>query len=176
MSDNRSMMDELYASTLKDIKEGEIVKGSIVAVTNKEVVVDIGFKSEGFVDIEEFRGHDQLTVGQQIDVLIEVIEDDHGRLVLSHGKAEKLKGWQKISDEINEGDLVEGKIVRVVKGGYIVDVYGVEAFLPMSLSAFKGLSNHEIMAHKYRFLVAKMNKQRRNLILSRREMVQKERE
>ena len=67
MSDNRSMMDELYASTLKDIKEGEIVKGSIVAVTNKEVVVDIGFKSEGFVDIEEFRGHDQLTVGQQID-------------------------------------------------------------------------------------------------------------
>jgi small subunit ribosomal protein S1 len=173
---NHAMMDELYASTLKDIKEGEIVKGTIVAVTNKEIVVDIGFKSEGFVPIEEFRSRDDVNIGQQIEVLIEVIEDDNGRLVLSFERAEKLKGWQKISDEINEGDLVDGKIVRVVKGGYIVDVYGVEAFLPMSLSAFKGLSNNEIMSHKYRFLVAKMNKQRRNLILSRREMVQKERE
>lgn len=169
-------MEEMYASTLRDIKEGEVSKGTIAAINLKEVIVDIGFKSEGFVPIEEFRNPTELTVGQQLEVLIENIEDDNGRLILSYSKAERLKGWQKIADDLNEGDTVEGKVVRAVKGGYIVDVFGVEAFLPMSLSAFKGLSNFDITTHTYKFVVAKMNKQRRNLILSRREMVQKERE
>lgn len=172
----KSLMEELYESTLRDIKEGEIAKGTIAAITQKEVIVDIGFKSEGFVPIEEFRNPSELTVGNQIEVLIENIEDDEGRLVLSFAKAERLKGWQKISDSINEGDIIEGKVVRAVKGGYIVDVHGVEAFLPMSLSAFKGLSNNDITVTTYKFVVAKMNKQRRNLILSRREMVAKERD
>jgi small subunit ribosomal protein S1 len=176
MNAERSLMEELYASTLKDIKEGEVSKGVIAAITAKEVIVDIGFKSEGFVAIEEFRNPAELAVGQSIEVLIENIEDDHGRLILSFAKAERLKGWQKLSDDIHEGDILEGRVIRAVKGGYIVDVFGIEAFLPMSLSAFKGLSNHDITTHNYKFVVAKMNKQRRNLILSRREMVQKERE
>jgi len=176
MSEEKALMEELYASTLKDIKEGEVSKGTIAAITQKEVIVDIGFKSEGFVPIEEFRNPSELAVGQQLEVLIENIEDDNGRLILSYSKAERLKGWQKIADDLNEGDVIEGKVVRAVKGGYIVDVFGVEAFLPMSLSAFKGLSNNDITTHPYKFVVAKMNKQRRNLILSRREMVQKERE
>ena len=173
---DKSVMEELYASTLKDIKEGEVSKGIIAAITQKEVIVDIGFKSEGFVPIEEFRNPAELVVGQSLEVLIENIEDDHGRLILSYSKAERLKGWQKIADDLNEGDIIEGRVVRAVKGGYIVDVFGVEAFLPMSLSAFKGLSNNDITTTNYKFVVAKMNKQRRNLILSRREMVQKERE
>ena len=172
----KSVMEELYESTLKDIKEGEIVKGTVAAVTQKEVIVDIGFKSEGFVSIEEFRNPAEIIVGSLIEVLIENIEDDHGRLILSYGKAERLKGWQKISDDINEGDMVDGRVVRAVKGGYIVDVFGIEAFLPMSLSAFKNISNNDITTRTFKFVVAKMNKQRRNLILSRREMVQKERE
>ncbi len=176
VTEEKSLMEELYASTLKDIKEGEVSKGTIAAITAKEVIVDIGFKSEGFVPIEEFRNPTELVIGQQLEVLIENIEDDHGRLILSYAKAERLKGWQKISDDMNEGDIIEGRVVRAVKGGYIVDVFGVEAFLPMSLSAFKGLSNNEITTTNYKFVVAKMNKQRRNLILSRREMVQKERE
>jgi len=176
MDAEKSLMEELYASTLKDIKEGEVSKGVIAAITAKEVIVDIGFKSEGFVAIEEFRNPAELSIGQSIEVLIENIEDDHGRLILSFAKAERLKGWQKLSEDINEGDILEGRVVRAVKGGYIVDVFGIEAFLPMSLSAFKGLSNHDITTHNYKFVVAKMNKQRRNLILSRREMVQKERE
>ena len=176
MSEEKALMEELYASTLKDIKEGEVSKGTIAAITQKEVIVDIGFKSEGFVPIEEFRNPSELAVGQQLEVLIENIEDDNGRLILSYSKAERLKGWQKIADDLNEGDVIEGKVVRAVKGGYIVDVFGVEAFLPMSLSTFKGLSNNDITTHPYKFVVAKMNKQRRNLILSRREMVQKERE
>ncbi len=175
-TDQRSVMEELYASTLKDIKEGEVIKGVVAAINPKEVIVDIGFKSEGFVPIEEFRNPSELALGQELEVLIENIEDDDGRLVLSYSKAERLKGWQKISDDLNEGDIIEGRVVRAVKGGYIVDVFGVEAFLPMSLSAFKGLSNHDITTTNYKFVVAKMNKQRRNLILSRREMVAKERE
>lgn len=172
----RSVMEELYNSTLKTFIEGQIVPGTIVSKNNNEVIVDIGFKSEGFVNLEEFRNPTELTIGETIDVLIETIEDEDGRLVLSHSKAERLKGWQKIADVINEGDVIEGRVVRVVKGGYIVDIQGVEAFLPMSLSAFKGMSNDDITSRNYRFVVAKMNKQRRNLILSRREVVQKERE
>ena len=174
--ERQALMEGLYKETFHDIKEGEIVKGRVISVNNKEAVVDIGFKSEGFVPIEEFRNEEKLEAGAEIDVLIESIEDDEGRLVLSHMKAEKLRGWMKMGDVIREGDIVDGRIVKQVKGGFIVDVDGVEAFLPMSLSSFKGVSSNEIMTQKYKFQIAKLNKARRNLILSRREVVQKERE
>ena len=132
--EKQALMEGLYKETFHDIKEGEIVKGRVISVNNKEAVVDIGFKSEGFVPIEEFRNEEKLEAGAEIDVLIESIEDDEGRLVLSHMKAEKLRGWMKMGDVIREGDIVDGRIVKQVKGGFIVDVDGVEAFLPMSLS------------------------------------------
>src|SRR3989338_2381913 len=177
MSDNRqSAMAEMYNDTFREIKEGEIVKGTIVAFNNKEAVVDIGFKSEGFVQIGEFLDERDLKIDNKIDVLIESIEDEDGRLILSRSKAEKLKGWLKLGDNLKEGDTVEGRIVHQVKGGFIVNVDGIEAFLPMSLSSFKGTPTNEILATKFNFSVAKLNKPRRNLILSRREIVQKERE
>lgn len=176
MSDNTSVMSKLYEESFHEIKEGEIVKGTVVSFNDKEVVVDIGFKSEGFVTIDEFRDPDDLKIDAQIEVLVESMEDDDGRLVLSKIKAEKMKGWMKFDEGINEGDTVEGRIIKQVKGGFIVDVEGIEAFLPMSLSALKGVSERDAMAQKFMFQVAKLNKQRRNLILSRREVVQKERE
>ncbi|MEW5895493.1 MAG: 30S ribosomal protein S1 [Candidatus Omnitrophota bacterium] len=169
-------MEELYASTMRDIREGEIVTGKIVALTEKEAVVDIGFKSEGFVPIEEFRDKEMLRIDQEIDVLIESVEDEEGRLILSKAKAEKVKGWQKVMTDGEENDIVDGRVIKQVKGGYMVDVDGVEGFLPMSLSAFKGFSLDQITSGKYKFQVAKINKQRRNLILSRRDLYQKERE
>lgn len=172
----KSLMEELYGSTLKSFAEGQIVPGTVVGKTPDEAIVDIGFKSEGFVSLEEFRNPELIDVGHTLDVLIETIEDEEGKLVLSFAKAERQKGWLKIADVINEGDVLEGRVVRIVKGGYIVDVQGVEAFLPMSLSSFKNIPSDDITARPYRFVVAKMNKQRRNLILSRREVVQKERE
>jgi small subunit ribosomal protein S1 len=174
--DHQALMAEMYDSTLKNVREGEIVKGSIVAVTEKEAIVDIGFKSEGFVPVEEFRNKEDLIIGTTIDVLIESVEDEDGRLVLSKQKAEKVKGWQQVMSDTEEGEVVEGRVVKLVKGGYMVDVDGVEGFLPMSLSAFKGYPTENIMANKFRFQVAKINKQRRNLILSRRDIFQKERE
>lgn len=172
----KSLMEELYGSTLKSFAEGQIVPGTVVGKTPDEAIVDIGFKSEGFVSLEEFRNPELIDVGHTLDVLIETIEDEEGKLVLSFAKAERQKGWLKIADVINEGDVLEGRVVRIVKGGYIVDVQGVEAFLPMSLSSFKNIPSDDITSKPYRFVVAKMNKQRRNLILSRREVVQKERE
>ncbi len=174
--DKQLMMEELYASTLKNIKEGQIVAGSIVEITDKEAVIDIGFKSEGFVSVDEFRNKDDLQMGKEIDVLIETIEDEEGRLILSKSKAEKVKGWQKVMTNVEESDVVEGRVVKQVKGGYMVDVDGVEGFLPMSLSAFKGYPPEDVMANVYNFQVAKINKQRRNLILTRRDIYQKERE
>jgi small subunit ribosomal protein S1 len=174
--DKNAGMMQMYAETLKNFSEGDIVRGVIVGASEKEVIVDIGFKSEGFLSVEEFRDMDEIKLGEAVDVLIESIEDENGRLILSRSKAEKLKGWQKISDDINEGDAIDGKVIRQVKGGYIVNVEGVEAFLPQSLSLFKGMPIEEVMGNSYKFHVAKMNKQRRNLILSRREVVQKERE
>ncbi len=172
----KTSMMELYTATMPDLHEGEIVKGKIIGVNDQEVIVDIGFKSEGFVPLTEFLDREKAAVGNEIDVLIENKEDEEGRVILSHAKAQKLKGWQKISNTLNEGDIVEGRVVRQVKGGFIVDIYGVEAFLPMSLSVFKGMPAEEILANKYKFHITKMNKERRNLIVSRREVVQKERE
>jgi len=171
-----AMMEEMYKETFRDIKEGEIVRGKVVAFSDKEAVVDIGFKSEAFMPMEEFANVENFDVGCELEVLIESIEDEDGHLILSHSKAEKLKGWMKLGDSIQEGDNVEGRVLTQVKGGFIVNVEGVEAFLPMSLSAFRGVSPDEILANKYTFQVAKLNKLRRNLILSRREVVQKERE
>ncbi len=175
-AEKKSIMAELYEDTLREINEGEIVKGEIVGVTEKDVIVDIGFKSEGFIPISEFRDPDQTKEGNHVDVLIESTEDEAGRLVLSYSKAQKLKGWQKIVDEVNEGSPIEGRVVKQVNGGYIVDIQGADAFLPRSLSAFKGIAPKDIIGNKYKFIVTKMNKQRRNIILSRREVVQKERD
>jgi len=176
MSNSQAEMEELYASTMRDIREGEIVTGRVVALTAKEAVVDIGFKSEGFVSAEEFRDKEDFQVGKEIDVLIESMEDEDGRLILSKFKAEKVKGWQRVMSDVDENDVVDGRVLKQVKGGYMVDVDGVEGFLPMSLSAFKGFVLDQIMTGKYKFQVAKINKQRRNLILSRRDLYQKERE
>ncbi len=173
--DRRALMEELYSSTMKNVQEGEIVRGRVMALNDKEVVVDIGFKSEGFVPIEEFRNPEELAVGQEIDVLIESIEDEDGRLILSKSKADKVKGWQRVMADVDEGAVVEGRVIKQVKGGYMVDVDGVEGFLPMSLSAFRGYSYEDIVTKRYNFQVAKINKQRRNLILSRRDIYQKER-
>ncbi len=174
--EKQKAMEEMYFKTFHKVVEGEIAKGKVVALNDKEAVVDIGFKSEGFIPLEEFRSLDELVVGTQVEVLVESVEDEEGHLVLSFGKAQKMKGWQKLGETINEGDFIDGRVVKQVKGGFIVDAEGIDAFLPMSLSAFKGVSNEQIMASKYKFQIAKLNRPRRNLILSRREVVQKEKE
>jgi len=169
----QSSMAELYNQSLKDIKEGEIVKGTVVAITTKEALVDIGYKSEGIIPLVEFSQADELKVGKEIEVLIETKEDDEGRIILSREKAAKLKGWKTIIDSVKEGDLVEGKVIKKVKGGFIINIFDTEAFLPLSLSSFRNMSDHEIFNNTFKFQILKM-KFRKTLIVSRKDALQKE--
>ncbi len=171
----RSELEQLYNQTIKVIKEGQVIKGTIVAVKTKEVLIDVGFKSEGIVAITEFSQQD-LAVGKELDFLIESLENDMGNIELSREKAMRIQGWDKIVKLSQEGGLVEGRPVKKVKGGFLVDVIGIEGFLPLSLSAFKGIAEKDILSKIYKFKIVKINNLRHSIILSRREAVQKEKE
>jgi len=175
MSEEKLDMEQLYNESVKMIREGEIIKGRIVSIKTKEVFVDVGFKSEGVVSISEF-SEDDLAVGKEFDFLIDSIEDDAGMIVLSRQKAMRIQGWDKVVKNAQEGDLVEGRITKKVKGGFLVDVSGIEGFLPASLSAFKGVLDKDILNKVFKFKIVKMNNLRRSLILSRREAIYKEKE
>ncbi|MBI3991116.1 MAG: 30S ribosomal protein S1 [Candidatus Omnitrophica bacterium] len=175
MAAERSVMEELYNQSIKILKEGQIIKGKIVSLKTKEVLVDVGFKSEGIVSVTQFSKED-LEVGKELDFFIECIEDDHGMIGLSREKAIRIQGWDKIVKNANEGALVEGKPVKKVKGGFLIDVMGIEGFLPTSLSAFKGLSDRNILYNTFKFKIIKVNNLRHSIILSHREAMQKAKE
>jgi small subunit ribosomal protein S1 len=168
-------LEELYNQSIKVIKEGQVVIGKVVAVKAKEVLVDVGFKSEGVVAITEFPKHD-LEVGKELEFYLESIENDAGNIVLSREKAIRVQGWDKIVKFSHDGTMVEGRPVKKVKGGFLVDVMGIEGFLPLSLSAFKNMADKDILYKPYNFKIVKVNNLRRSIILSRREAVQKERD
>lgn len=169
-------LQKLYESTLKEVKEGEIIKGRIIEVTPKEVVVDVGYKSEGVISKSEFPSPESLKVGDEIEVLLESKEDKNGMIVISKSKADRLKGWDNLVKNFKEGDVISGKVMRKVKGGLIVDI-GAEAFLPASLVSLKGFTNlNQLVSQTLNFKIIKMNLPRRNIVLSRREVILKEKE
>src|SRR3989338_1761692 len=129
---------KLYEESITTIKEGQIVKGKIVAIRAKDVVIDIGYKSEGVVAISEFPDADNLKVGDETNVLVETVEDESGMVVVSKEKAERAVGWDMIIARYNEGDMLDGRVTRKVKGGFMADI-GVEAFLPASLAAARNI-------------------------------------
>jgi small subunit ribosomal protein S1 len=168
-------MEEALKSGSKLVAQGEIVKGIIIEVRSKEVLVDIGYKSEGVVPLNEFLEPANATAGSEIDVLIEKLENKEGTVVLSHEKAEFKKNWERILSICNEGGRVMGKVKAVVKGGLIVNV-GVEAFLPSSqidMTTPKNLQT--FVGNSYEFKVVKINQERQNIVLSRRELIEAER-
>ena len=154
---------------------GEIVKGTVIEVRPKEVMVDIGYKSEGVIPANEFEDINVVKVGDEIEVLIEKLEDKEGMVVLSKEKAEFKKNWERILTICNEGGRITGKVKSVVKGGLIVNI-GVEAFLPASqidVSTPKNLT--QFVGNAYDFKVVKINQERQNIVLSRRELIEQER-
>jgi len=163
-----------YEKTFHQINQGQVVKGQIVSVNPKEVVVDIGFKSEGIVPAHEFDSLSALKVGDAIDVLLEETEDEHGRIVLSKRKAEKSQGWERVIEQCGEGDTVEGKVTRKVKGGLMLDI-GVEAFLPASLAFLKGFGSlNSLLGQTVQVKIVKINPGRKNIIVSRKDLLEKE--
>jgi small subunit ribosomal protein S1 len=171
------LLEESYSK--KEIKEGEIVKGRVIYVGKDHVVVDIGYKSEGQIPLAEFNdatGVPRVKVGEEISVLLESRENDAGLCVLSKEKADKLKIWDEISAACEKDELVEGTIVARVKGGLSVDI-GVKAFLPGSQVDLRPIRNLDRLLHqRFKFKVIKFNKKRGNIVLSRRVLLEKERD
>jgi small subunit ribosomal protein S1 len=168
-------MEQALKQGTKVFAQGAIVTGTILELRAKEVLVDIGYKSEGIIPSNEFIEFSALTVGSQIDVLIEKLENKEGTVVLSHEKAEFKKNWERILSICNEGGRVNGKVKAVVKGGLIVNV-GVEAFLPSSqLDVITPKNLQSFVGNTYEFKVVKINQERQNIVLSRRELIEAER-
>jgi small subunit ribosomal protein S1 len=168
-------MEEAMKHSAMRFAAGEIVKGTIIEVRPKEVLVDIGYKSEGVISGAEFEDIKAVKVGDEIDVLIEKLEDKEGMVVLSKEKAEFKKNWEKILQVCNEGGTVTGKVKAVVKGGLLVNI-GVEAFLPASQVDIIPPKNLNIfVGNNYDFKVVKINQERQNIVLSRRELIEQER-
>ena len=175
-SDEYDRMMELYNGTLASIDEGEIVKSRVLDIRDNMVVLDIGFKSEGTIPLEEFKDHPDLKIGDEVEVLLEHLEDQEGSVVLSKKKADFMRVWERIRVAYESDQPVEGTLVKKIKGGVVVDLMGVDAFLPGSQIALRRVPNiDELLGQKYEFKIIKLNKRRRNIVVSRRVILEQER-
>jgi small subunit ribosomal protein S1 len=167
----------MYEESIQDIQEGQIVTGHILRVDENVVVLDVGFKSEGAVPLDEFKPTDSLEVGAEIDVFLENLEDADGRVVLSKKKADFFKVWDKIRIAYDNGTIVQGRLARKIKGGVIVDLFGVDAFLPGSQIALRRVPDIDaLIGQTMEFKIIKLNKRRRNIVVSRRMILEQIRE
>ncbi len=168
-------MQELIAKSMRDFREGTIIKGHILELRPREALVDIGYKSEGVISLSEFDDLDHVDIGDEVDVLLERLENDEGMVVLSREKALHRQNWEKIVSVFHGDGLIKGKVKSVVKGGLMVNI-GVEAFLPGSqidITPPKDLN--QFVGNTYDFKIVKINDDRKNVVLSRRELIEAER-
>ena len=168
---------DMYDVSFKNLAEGEVVRGKVLKVLPGEVIVDVGYKSEGIIDIDEFTdgaGRVHVAVGDQVDVLLEKTENKEGYVVLSKEKAEKMKVWEEVERAYNTGAVITGRVIERIKGGLAVDI-GVRAFLPGSLVDIRPVRNLDSLRNKeFRMRVIKVNKRRGNIVLSRKAVLEEE--
>ncbi len=168
-------MDALYSTTMQDFREGEVVRGIVVEVTPDRVLVDIGYKSEGTIATGEFTIPGELAVGDEFDVYIEAPEDDEGMPILSKIKADRIKNWAKIQKIYEDDGVIEGKIIRRVKGGLKVDI-GIDAFMPASQLTWRPTGDLErYLGETMEMKIIKLTKRRRNVVVSRRKLLEEQR-
>jgi len=169
----------LYEDSLRTVEEGKIVKGTVIEITPDHVTVDVGYKSEGHIPIQEFIKRNKkvdVKVGDRIDVLLEKKDSEEGLLILSKEKADKVTVWREVSRSCREGEVMEGEIVSKVKGGLSVDLGGISAFLPGSQIDLKPVRNLDsLIGQRLQFKVIKFNRKRNNIVLSRRILLEEER-
>jgi small subunit ribosomal protein S1 len=172
-TDEMEKMLKLYEKTFNVIKENELVKGKIVAIHGEDVLIDIGSKSDGRVSINEFSNQEELLVGNEIEIFLEKIEDKEGQLVLSKKKADSIKMWDKIVDAQKNGTIVKGRCLRRIKGGFVVDLSGLTAFLPGSQIDTKPIRDYdEYVGKVIDFKVIKINNQIENIIVSHKVIIE----
>jgi small subunit ribosomal protein S1 len=169
-------MLSMYEGTMSQIVEGEIVKSKVLRVTDNAVILDVGFKSEGSVPLDEFKDPQSLKEGDEVEVFLEHLEDQEGAVVLSKKKADFMRVWEKIRVAHESDQPVEGTLVKKIKGGVVVNLMGVDAFLPGSQIALRRVPNiDELLGQTYEFKIIKLNKRRRNIVVSRRVILENER-
>lgn len=165
-----------YQSSLEGIEEGKIVKGRILRLTDKEVIVDVNFKSEGIIPLYEFKNINEYKIGDEVEVYLEQVEDSEGQIILSKSRADFLRVWDRIYQAFENVEIVEGKVLRRIKGGVVVDLFGVDGFLPGSQIDLRQVPDMDaIIGKSFNFRVIKVNKARRNIVVSRRVLLEEDR-
>ena len=174
--DELESMMAMYNGTMASIEEGEIVKSRVLDIRDNMVVLDIGFKSEGTIPLEEFKDMPELKPGDEVEVLLEHLEDMEGSVVLSKKKADFMRVWERIRVAYESDQPVAGILTKKIKGGVVVDLMGVDAFLPGSQIALRRVPNvDELLGQTFDFKIIKLNKRRRNIVVSRRVILEQER-
>ena len=164
-----------YDETLSNVQVGEVVEGTVIGVGKREVVVNIGYKSEGIIPVSEFRYNPELAVGEKVEVYVESAEDKKGQLLLSHKKARQLRSWDRVNEALEKDEVIKGYIKCRTKGGMIVDVFGIEAFLPGSQIDVKPIRDYDIYVDKtMEFKVVKINQEFRNVVVSHKALIEAE--
>lgn len=168
-------LDAIYDDTLTSIQEKEVVDGTVIAMTKKEVVVNVNYKSEGVIPINEFRYNPDLKVGDKVEVFVESLEDKYGQLVLSHRTARTHRAWVRVNEVLKTGEVITGFVKCRTKGGLIVDVFGIEAFLPGSQIDVKPIRDYDQYVGKnMEFKVVKINHEFRNVVVSHKALIEAE--
>jgi small subunit ribosomal protein S1 len=174
-SNQKSELEALYNETLSSIGEGEVVDGTVIAMNKREVVINIGYKSEGVISLNEFRYNPELQIGETVEVYVEIQEDKRGQLVLSHKKARSLRSWDRVNQALEKDEVIKGYIKCRTKGGMIVDVFGIEAFLPGSQIDVKPIRDYDIFVGKtMEFKVVKINQEYKNVVVSHKALIEEE--
>ncbi len=171
----RTDLEGLYNSTLNTVSEKEVLEGTVISLNKREVVVDIGYKSDGIVSVNEFRYNPELKVGDKVDVYIESLEDKKGQMILSHKQARATRSWERVNESLENDEIIKGFIKCRTKGGMIVDVFGIEAFLPGSQIDVKPIRDYDIYVGKtMEFKVVKINHEYRNVVVSHKALIEAE--
>ena len=172
---SKEQVAEAYGQTLSNIAVGEVVEGTVSEINKREVTVNIGYKSEGMIQATEFRYNPELAVGDKVEVYVESVEDKSGALALSHKKARQLKSWDRVNEALNNDEIIKGYVKCRTKGGMIVDVFGIEAFLPGSQIDVKPIRDYDIYVDKtMEFKVVKINQEFRNVVVSHKALIEAE--
>jgi len=174
-SNEREEFEKMYDQTLSTITENEVIDGTVVSMNKREVVINIGYKSEGVVSLNEFRYNPDLKPGDKVEVYVESQEDKDGQLVLSHKKARALRSWDRVNEALEKDEIIKGFIKCRTKGGMIVDVFGIEAFLPGSQIDVKPIRDYDIYVEKtMEFKVVKINHEFKNVVVSHKALIEEE--
>ena len=172
-SKERTDFEKEYVTTLTEIVDKQVLDGTVVKITDREVVVDINFKSDGIISFNEFKYNSDLKVGDTVEVLVEKQEDKNGQLVLSHRRARVLRAWEKVNIALETGEIVNGQISSRTKGGMIVDVFGIECFLPGSQIDVKPIRDYDdYVGKQMEFKIVKVNEAFRNVVVSHKALIE----